>query len=88
MVWIFTILAASGLLAWLLVALRRYEHESAVAALDEVEQLRETIDALTLRVQNLEAIAAEERLKGPDEIIVPPKEGDSLSSDFTPRIRS
>jgi hypothetical protein len=89
MYWIVIVLAASALLAWLLVALRRYEHESAAAALEEVERLRETVDALTGRIEHLEAIAAaDERLPVPEEINMTTKDSDSLSSGVTPRSRT
>lgn len=89
MFWIVIILMASGLLAWLLVALRRYEHESAAAALEEVERLREAVDALTRRIEHLETIAAaDEGLPVPEEIILPSKDSDSLSSGVTPRSRT
>ena len=58
MLWIWTTLLAAALLAWLLIALRRYERESAAAALREAEQLREEFEALAVRVRHLEAIAA------------------------------
>ncbi len=58
MFWIILALAAGALLAVLLVSLRRYERESAAAALEEVTALREELDAITRRVQALEAIAA------------------------------
>ena len=60
MLWIWLILIACALLAGLLVALRRYERESATAALRRVEQLQGEVERLTRRVQHLEAIAAEE----------------------------
>ena len=60
MVWMVFLIFAVVLAAGLLVALRRYERESASAALREVEALHARIDDLTRRLQNLEAIAAAE----------------------------
>ncbi len=83
MFWIGLVLAASALLAWLLVALRRYEHESASAALLEVRSVREELEALRLRVQALEAIAAEDAAGK-----VPLDNEDSVSSPKHTRVRS
>ncbi|WP_456427483.1 hypothetical protein [Rhodocaloribacter sp.] len=58
MIWMALVLAATAILAWLLSTLRKYEHESAAAALEQVTALREELDHLRLRVQALEAIAA------------------------------
>ena len=58
MIWMVLVLAATAILAWLLSTLRKYEHESAAAALEQVTALREELDRLRLRVQALEAIAA------------------------------
>ncbi len=52
------VLVACALLAWLLVSLRRYEHESAAAALEMAAGLKEEMQALRLRIEALEAIAA------------------------------
>jgi len=77
------VLIACALLAWLLVALRRYEHESAAAALKTVNDLQDELGALRLRVESLEAIAAaEESIIQPDTLV------ESVSSPEHPRIRS
>lgn len=83
MIWIVLVLAATAILAWLLSTLRRYEHESAAAALEQVADLREELDRLRLRVQALEAIAAadeEPPLVLPEEPGRATGETDSLSS--------
>ena len=89
MLWIGQVLIACALLAWLVVASRRYEHESATAALEEVEVLREQLEALQQRVQNLEAIAAEdERLPAPGDVLRDEVKDDAVSSTVRPRLRS
>lgn len=90
MIWIAITLAACALLAWLLATLRRYEHESASAALREVQGMREELEALRLRVQALEAIAAEAALtEGPPESTAASLEPEeSVSSPRPSRARS
>jgi hypothetical protein len=62
MIWIWPVLLGSLALVALLIGLRRYERESALAAREEIAALREELAALRERVQALEAIAANEPL--------------------------
>jgi len=57
MIWISISLVAVVLAGWLLKALYRYEHESATAALEEVQRLNGELAKLTIRIEVLEAIA-------------------------------
>jgi len=90
MIWMALVLAATAILAWLLSTLRKYEHESATAALEQVTALREELDRLRLRVQALEAIAAaDEELppvlpEEPERVVGEP---DSVSSSRRPPVR-
>ncbi|GIV61709.1 MAG: hypothetical protein KatS3mg044_0575 [Rhodothermaceae bacterium] len=88
MFWVVIVLAATALLAWLLVALRRFEHESATAALDEVRALRAEMEHLEHRVRVLEALAA----SGDDPDDVPfgqvPNAPESVSSPKRSSLRT
>jgi len=57
MIWIGIALIASISVLFLLNAARRYEKESAAAALDRVKRLEERADDLERRIENLETIA-------------------------------
>ena len=58
MIWIGIALVASAFVLLLVHAARRYERESAAAALERVKRLEERADDIQRRIENLEAIAS------------------------------
>ena len=86
--WILPVLIAGGFLAWVLLkALRQYEREGALAALDRLSELENRINGLQDRLENLETIESDTLLEA-DTGIEMPDSADSLSLKARPSPKS
>ncbi|MCZ6704639.1 MAG: hypothetical protein O6942_01935 [Bacteroidetes bacterium] len=82
--WILPVLIAGGFLAWVLLkALRQYEREGALAALERISELENRINGLQDRLENLETIESDTLLEA-DTGIEMPDSADSLSLKSRP----
>lgn len=66
MIWFLLFLLATGLVVALVLALRKFERESAAVALAETQALRAEVASLGARIEALEAIAADAPLAPSD----------------------
>lgn len=61
MLWFWIILSAGLVVIGLIYVLQRFESESNARALEEIQQLKQEIEVLRHRIENLETIATEEK---------------------------
>ena len=82
--WILPVLIAGGFLAWVLLkALRQYEREGALAALERLSEVENRINGLQDRLENLETIESDTQLEA-DTGIEMPDSADSISLKARP----
>lgn len=82
--WIFPVLIAVGFLAWVLLkALKQYETEGSLAALEGVSELEDRLNSLQERLETLESIESDVLLDATRSIEMPAS-ADSLSLKARP----
>ncbi|MCH8124148.1 MAG: hypothetical protein IH853_13630 [Bacteroidetes bacterium] len=82
--WILPVLIAGGFLAWVLLkALKQYEREGALAALERLSELEKRMNGLQDRLEHLETIESD-TLLDIDTGIEMPDSADSLSLKARP----
>ena len=86
--WVFPVLIAIGFLAWVLLkALKQYEREGSVAALERVQEVENRLNNLQERLETLESIESDVLLDT-DSGIEMPDSADSLSLKARPSPKS